>query len=47
MKRRKSGNVISLFVTFITKKLCFLHKNFKTSIKSWINIKESTQSNSS
>ena len=42
LKERKSENVISLFVTFITKKLCCSHKGFKTSIKSWINTKKST-----
>ena len=29
----------------MTKKLYFSHKNFKTSIKSWTNIKESAQTN--
>ena len=38
-------NVKSLFATYETK-LCCSHKGFKTSIKSWINTKKSTQGNS-
>ena len=40
MKERKSKNVISLFVTYMTKKTIFAHKSFKTSIKAWINSKK-------
>ena len=39
LKGRKSGNVISLFVAFITKALCCPNKDFKASTKSWITTK--------
>ena len=43
-KERKFKNFISLFAICKTKKISS-HKSFKTSIKSWINSKKSTQSN--
>ena len=34
VKEKKIKNVISLFLIYMTKKLCCSHKSFKTSIKS-------------
>ena len=42
----KLKNARSLFIAHMTKKRCCTHKSLKTSIKSWINTKKSTQSNS-
>ena len=45
LKERKLEKCKKLFVTYITKKTMLCTKSFKTSIKSWINTKKSTQSN--
>ena len=39
-ERKKIKNVITLLVTFMTRKLCCSHKGSKTSTKSWINTKK-------
>ena len=45
-ERKKTGNVEKLVCSIEDKKLCCLHKCFKTSIKSWINTKKGAQSDS-
>ena len=42
LKEWKSVNEKSLFVPYITKKLCYSHKCIKTSVKLRINTKKST-----
>ena len=46
LPERKLKNARRLFVSYKTKKLCYTHKSLKTSIKSRIITKQSTQSNS-
>ena len=44
--RKKLEKVEKLICSIEDKEKCYSHKSFKTSIKSWINTKRSTQSNS-
>ena len=44
-KEWKLLNAISLYAICMIKKLCSSHEIFKTSIRSWSNIKECAQSN--
>ena len=45
-ERKKLEKVKNLFLVQKTKKICYSNKCLKTSIKSWINAKKCTQSNS-
>ena len=45
-ERKKVGKIEKLVCDVGNKKICYSHKSFKTSIKSWINTKKGTQSNS-
>ena len=44
-ERKKGEKVEKLICSIEDKKKCYSHKNFKTSIKSWVKTKKGTQSN--
>ena len=44
-KRKKVEKVEKLICSIEDKKICYSHKSFKTSIKSWVKIKRGTQIN--
>ena len=45
-ERKKVEKIEKLICSIEDKKICYSHKSFKTSIKSWVKTKRRTQSNS-
>ena len=44
-EKKRLKKLKNLFVVQKTKKICYSHKDFKTSIRSWVKTKKGSQSN--